>query len=323
MPARIATLALVILGLGLPVAAQPPDSITVSDTLSSNGDSFVVQVRGFASARFQPKDSYSGTWEVQCSVDGGTTYDTDDEVNLSLEGASSAAVQEVTDTVGIWTASVAGCTHLKVIATAGFAASDTTIAVGAVVSGGSSGPGGGSLSCPTCATDVVLGTDTYTEATSTAPGLFIRRDTLTSPVGTTNEFTPAPLSAEGALWTTLSATTNGGCTPNSSISTAAVMETAIKATAGQLYELVITNIDATPVYAKLYNDTAANTDETDTPVGRYGVPGTSAVGGIAATRIAVGMAFSTAITLRVTTGIADNDTGALSANEVLVSYCYK
>lgn len=143
MPARIATLALVILGLGLPVAAQPPDSITVSDTLSSNGDSFVVQVRGFASARFQPKDSYSGTWEVQCSVDGGTTYDTDDEVNLSLEGASSAAVQEVTDTVGIWTASVAGCTHLKVIATAGFAASDTTIAVGAVVSGGSSGGGGG------------------------------------------------------------------------------------------------------------------------------------------------------------------------------------
>jgi hypothetical protein len=166
MPARIATLALVILGLGLPVAAQPPDSITVSDTLSSNGDSFVVQVRGFASARFQPKDSYSGTWEVQCSVDGGTTYDTDDEVNLSLEGASSAAVQEVTDTVGIWTASVAGCTHLKVIATAGFAASDTTIAVGAVVSGGSSGGGAsGAVTCSNCATDATADS----EASTTGP----------------------------------------------------------------------------------------------------------------------------------------------------------
>jgi hypothetical protein len=174
MPARIATLALVILGLGLPVAAQPPDSITVSDTLSSNGDSFVVQVRGFASARFQPKDSYSGTWEVQCSVDGGTTYDTDDEVNLSLEGASSAAVQEVTDTVGIWTASVAGCTHLKVIATAGFAASDTTIAVGAVVSGGSSGGGAsGAVTCSNCATDATHGS----AASATGPQIMLNATT--------------------------------------------------------------------------------------------------------------------------------------------------
>jgi hypothetical protein len=50
--------------------------------------------------------------------------------------------------------------------------------------------------------------------------------------------------------------TSGGCTPNSSISAGAVLETEIKATAGQLYQLVITNIDSTPVYARLYNDTA-------------------------------------------------------------------
>lgn len=137
-----------VLGWATVASAQPVvqlNSKSGTDTLSSNGDSFVVPVGGMASLRIQTKDSYSGTWEVQCSVDGGTTYDTDDEVNLFLEGASSAAVQAVTDTVGIWTGSIAGCTHIKVIATAGFAASDTVVAAVAVVSGGSSPGSSGSV----------------------------------------------------------------------------------------------------------------------------------------------------------------------------------
>jgi hypothetical protein len=123
---------------------------------------------------------------------------------------------------------------------------------------------------------------------------------------------------------TTNAATSGGCTPGSSISTAAVLETEIKATAGQLYQMMVTSIDATPVYAKLYNDTAANTDETDTPIQRFVVPSQGTANGAGfALPIPTGMVFSTAITLRVTTGAADNDTGALTANEVLVSYCYK
>lgn len=140
---------------------------------------------------------------------------------------------------------------------------------------------------------------------------------------TTGKRTDAWFNLYGALGSFLTANDAGGCTPNSSISAGAVLETQVKATPGQLYEMVVTNIDATPVFLKLYNDTSANTDETDTPIGRYGVPGTSAVGGIVPIRLDVGQYFSTAITFRVTTGIADNDTGALSANEVLVSYCYK
>jgi len=119
-------------------------SIRASDTISADADYFVVNVGGMASMRLQSLDSYSGTWEVQCSVDGGTTYDADDEVNMFLEGGSAGAVQEVTDTIGVWTAGVAGCTHVKVIATAGFAASDTVIAVVAVASGGSASGGGSS-----------------------------------------------------------------------------------------------------------------------------------------------------------------------------------
>jgi hypothetical protein len=126
------------------------------------------------------------------------------------------------------------------------------------------------------------------------------------------------------LVTNAASASGNGCTPGSSISAAAVLETEIKATAGQLYQLVVTNIDATPVFAKLYNDTAANTDETDTPIQRFVVPAQSdAGGGGFVLPIPIGMVFSTAITLRVTTGAADNNTGALTASEVLVSYCYK
>jgi hypothetical protein len=367
----------------VPVYAQPIVQIVSrsnTDTLSSNGDSFVVPVGGMASARFQTLDTYSGTWEVQGSVDGGVTYDADDELNLTLEGASSAAVQSVTDTVGIWTASVAGYTHIRVIATAGFAASDTVIAVVAVVSGGNpgssnssvtavgtltndnaaatsnriatlpvitetsaptrtngrdaalSGTAGGSIrvmiadaagAAVTVATDATLGTSTYTEATSTGPiGGNVRNDTLDALANTTNEIAPNASTAQGALWTASSATTNGGCTVGSSISSGAVLETEIKATAGQLYYIVITAIDATPVFARLYNLTAANASEASTPVQRFAVPSSATAAGFALP-IAVGAEFSTAITLRVTTGAADNDTGALSANEVFVSYCYK
>lgn len=144
---RFLTVGLFTVLLASPVFSQNQTvrlaSIGTQDTLSSDTDFFVVAVGGMASLRLQTLDSYSGTWEVQCSVDRGTTYDADDELNLFLEGGSASAVQEVTDTVGVWTAGVAGCTHIKVIATAGFAASDVTIAVVAIASGGSASGGGG------------------------------------------------------------------------------------------------------------------------------------------------------------------------------------
>lgn len=137
---------LVLVALCVPVEAQQTVTLAVRrpqrDTLSSNGDSITVQnILGMASMRIQTLDSYSGTWEVQCSVDG-VTFDADDEVNLVLDGQTST-VQSVTDTVGIWTANIAGCSAVKVIATAGFAASDTTVVIGMVETGGGSGGGGG------------------------------------------------------------------------------------------------------------------------------------------------------------------------------------
>jgi hypothetical protein len=130
----------------------------------------------------------------------------------------------------------------------------------------------------------------------------------------------------GEVATYANAHTVGGCTPASVISAGAVLETEVKASAGQLYKLSVTSLDATPVYIRLYNDTSAGLDEaSDTPVLRYGVPAAPA-SDLAGREIpipATGMVFSTGIIFRVTTGIADSNTGALTANEVLVSYCYK
>jgi hypothetical protein len=119
------------------------------------------------------------------------------------------------------------------------------------------------------------------------------------------------------------AATSGGCTPGSVISAATVNETEVKATAGQLYSLQVMNTNAAARYIKFYNDTAANVDQTDTPVLRFTIPANSTTGAGFAATWPTGAAFGTAITFRTTTGAADNDTGAVAANEIIVSYCYK
>ncbi len=122
------------------------------------------------------------------------------------------------------------------------------------------------------------------------------------------------------------ATTTGGCTMGvPQISTGAVMEYEIKATAGQLYGLWAYSLDATPVYVKIYNDTAANTDENDTPVGVFMVPSNSTAANGAGNNLVPfpGIEHSVAITARVVTGIAHTNTGALTANEVILTSCYQ
>lgn len=97
-------------------------------------------------------------------------------------------------------------------------------------------------------------------------------------------------------------------------------EEEIKASAGQVYSIAAFNTNASARYLKLYNATAANvTVGTTTPVLTYYLPGT---GGFVLD-IPYGLAFGTAITAAATTGVADNDTGAPSANDVIVNIGYK
>jgi hypothetical protein len=102
-------------------------------------------------------------------------------------------------------------------------------------------------------------------------------------------------------------------------------EEQIKGTAGQVYWIMAFNVATAVRYLKFYNATDATVVVgTTTPVLTIPIPtqNASANGAGFVLSIPNGIAFSTAITVAATTGVADNDTGAPGANEVIVNIGY-
>jgi hypothetical protein len=102
-------------------------------------------------------------------------------------------------------------------------------------------------------------------------------------------------------------------------------EEEVKATAGQLYGGFVTNTSTGTRWIKFYNATAANvTVGTTTPVITWGIQG-GATDDVAAVLNLGGMGieFTTAISVAATTGVADADTGAPGANDVIINLFYK
>lgn len=114
--------------------------------------------------------------------------------------------------------------------------------------------------------------------------------------------------------------TTGGYSTSSFISTGAVQATNAKSSAGQIYRVNFTNINATPVYVRLYNKASAPLTS-DTPIWRITVPGNTAGAGIVET-FPAGLACSLGVGYRVTSGIADNDATVLVASTVLGNIAY-
>ena len=101
-------------------------------------------------------------------------------------------------------------------------------------------------------------------------------------------------------------------------------EEAVKASAGQVYGWLITNTATTTRWIKFYDDTVANVSVgTTTPVITWGIPGNTSDDIGANLLGAQGIAFANAITVAATTGFADNDTGAPTANDVIINVFYK
>lgn len=115
---------------------------------------------------------------------------------------------------------------------------------------------------------------------------------------------------------------SGGCSLFRSIDLDETEEE-VKGTAGTVYGVWFSNMATSTRFLKFYNATAASvTVGTTTPVLTLALPGnaTDDISGVFA--MAQGIAFSTAITVAATTGIADNDTGAPAANDVIVNIFY-
>lgn len=123
----------------------------------------------------------------------------------------------------------------------------------------------------------------------------------------------------------LAPTTSGGLTPFYSVDLDE-SEEQIKATAGQVYGWQITNVATTPRYVKFYNATAATVVVgTTAPAFTLEIPsqGDANAAGVVMPIAAMGIEFTTAITVAATTGAADNDTGAPGAGEVKIAVFYK
>ena len=102
-------------------------------------------------------------------------------------------------------------------------------------------------------------------------------------------------------------------------------EEEIKATAGVLYGLWVANTATATRYIKFYNATAATVVVgTTTPVMTIPIPGNTSddVAGVF-TVGGPGAAFTTAITFAATTGVADADTGAPGANDIICNVFYE
>lgn len=101
-------------------------------------------------------------------------------------------------------------------------------------------------------------------------------------------------------------------------------ETEIKATAGRLFSVTITNTNAAVRYWRCSNLTAANTTPgTSTVLIGGAIPGATTGAGITASFGPKGIAFSTALTCWFVTGAADSDVAEVAANEIKAMFVYE
>lgn len=105
------------------------------------------------------------------------------------------------------------------------------------------------------------------------------------------------------------------------LSAASTNATSLKASAGTIYLIYAVNLNAAVRYLKLYNKATSPTVGTDTPVATLPIPA-SATGAGFVLPIGPGADFSTGIAYATTTGIADSDTGAVAANEIILFGVY-
>lgn len=164
----------------------------------------------------------------------------------------------------------------------------------------------------------------------------VRRDTPTSLAGTDNDYIPLTTDANGAAWVSLAtkldstndavaigSRTTGGASIFRSLDLDETEEE-VKASAGTVYGAWVTNTATSTRWLKFYNATAASVSVgTTTPVITIGIPGNTSddISGYFGAP-GQGVAFGTAITVAATTGVADSDTGAPAANDVIVNIFY-
>jgi hypothetical protein len=119
------------------------------------------------------------------------------------------------------------------------------------------------------------------------------------------------------------AATSGGATPYKLVSAATTNATSVKASAGQVYMITASSVNAAARYLKLYNKASAPTVGTDTPVHTFIIPGNTAGAGTNIPIPDCGLEFTTGIAFALTTEATDAGSTAVAVNEIVVNLAYK
>jgi hypothetical protein len=153
--------------------------------------------------------------------------------------------------------------------------------------------------------------------------LGVRKDTATQLAGTDADYSPLITDVNGRLQVIASpqATAAGGATPVSTVSAASTNATSLKGSAGTVYSVTASNVNAAVRYLKFYNKATAPTVGTDTPVYVFPLPGNTAGAGVTHA-FAMGLNFSTGIAWALTVEATVAGTTGVSASEHVVSIAY-
>lgn len=291
-------------------AVTQPVSIAAAVAVTDNSGSLTVDNNGTFAV--QATCTNSGTFAVQATVAAGATNIAKAEDVASADadvGVPAMAVRKATpaNTSGtdgdyemlqmsagrLWTSAVIDTALPAGTNAIGKLASNTGVTIGAVEI----------AATQTLATVTTVGTVT----------------TITNVVHVDDN--SGSLTVDGSV--NLIPATSGGCTISSTLSSASSnTATSVKGSAGQLYGLYISNTSASARWLKFYNTASTPTGGSGTPVLRLLIPGNTS-GAAGAFEFSNGIAFSSGIGFTITGAVADNDTTAISANEVIVNVIYK
>ena len=147
----------------------------------------------------------------------------------------------------------------------------------------------------------------------------VRRDIPASNVNAAGDYAEIGVSGNGAVWATnVPTAAQVGYTLSRVVSAATTNATSVKASAGQVYGLVLCNNVASAKFVKLYNKASAPTVGTDVPVMTITVPANQTV----IVELEKGIKFGTGIALAITGAYADADTTATAAGDVVAHLLY-
>jgi len=159
------------------------------------------------------------------------------------------------------------------------------------------------------------------------------RDVVVLSDGTTSNYarvmpaSTAPVATDAALNVVLSpnspshpvATTPAVASQSNTTSAATTNATSVKASAGNLYAVVASNVGAAAAFLKIYNKGSAPTVGTDVPILTIPIAASGVVNllfGVQGARLGTGIAFA------ITNLVADSDTTAVAAAQVKVIISY-